>query len=220
MSAMNPSAELRDRVLQAARADTSPTRAQVGARATSLLASALAAPLITFWYMGGARAASRPPQLIALTATGALMIALAACFVGLDRGRSMLGRPSSWLVGSVVLAPLVLLAWKAGVSAHYEGMTAPWPLRPGFRCLGWSCLMAVWPLVSIVATRRRSDPSHPRLGGAAIGTAVGASIWVLVDLWCPVAYMPHLLLGHLLPLSLTILVGTLLGDRYLAPRVR
>ena len=127
-------------------------------------------------------------------------------------------RPTSWLVGVIALAPLVLLAWKAGISAHYPGMTVQWPLRPGFRCLGWSCLMALWPLLSIAAARRGSAPSHPHLGGAAIGTAVGAAIWVLVDLWCPVAYLPHLLLGHLLPLALTILLGTLLGGRYLALR--
>jgi hypothetical protein len=49
---------------------------------------------------------------------------------------------------------------------------------------------------------------------------VGAVVWVLVDLWCPVAYVPHLLLGHVLPLVLTALVGTLLGGRYLAVRAR
>jgi hypothetical protein len=59
--------------------------------------------------------------------------------------------------------------------------------------------------------RRRSDPTHPRLSGAAIGAAVGAFTWVFVDLWCPVAYVPHLLLGHILPLVATTVAGAWLG---------
>jgi hypothetical protein len=36
-------------------------------------------------------------------------------------------------------------------------------------------------------------------------------VWVLVDLWCPVAYLPHLLLGHVLPLALAVGAGAMLG---------
>jgi hypothetical protein len=80
--------------------------------------------------------------------------------------------------------------------------------------------MAVWPLVALVLTRRRTDPLHPSLTGAAIGSAVGASIWVLVDLNCPIAYLPHLLLGHVLPLVLITSVGAALGRRLIALRSR
>jgi len=32
-----------------------------------------------------------------------------------------------------------------------------------------------------------------------------------VDLWCPVACTPHLLVGHVLPLVLAITAGAMLG---------
>jgi hypothetical protein len=41
---------------------------------------------------------------------------------------------------------------------------------------------------------------------------------VLVDLWCPVAYVPHLLVGHVLPLVATTLTGAWLGGRLIALR--
>jgi hypothetical protein len=57
---------------------------------------------------------------------------------------------------------------------------------------------------------------HPALNGTGIGFAAGACAWVAVDLWCPIAYVPHLLLGHLLPVFLLALTGALLG-RLLLP---
>jgi len=39
-----------------------------------------------------------------------------------------------------------------------------------------------------------------------------------VDLWCPVASVPHLLLGHVLPLGILAAVGALLGDALLSLR--
>jgi hypothetical protein len=41
-----------------------------------------------------------------------------------------------------------------------------------------------------------------------------------VDLWCPVAYVPHLLLGHVLPLFVIAGAGALLGQAVLSLRRR
>jgi hypothetical protein len=215
---MKPSAELRERVLGAARLQPAPTRGQVRTRNAVLIASAIAVPLIVFQQMGGLRHYERPPELIVQTAMSALAIAIGAGVVGLLRGKSSVGRPSVLLVSLVVLTPLVLLAGKAGLSSLYPDMMRPWPDRPGFRCLGWSAAMAAWPLIAMVTIRRGNAPAHPYLSGAAIGAAVGAGVWVLVDLWCPVAYLPHLMVGHVLPLVLTILVGTSAGGFALAVR--
>ena len=39
----------------------------------------------------------------------------------------------------------------------------------------------------------------------------------LVDLWCPVAYLPHVLLGHILPLAIAAAFGAWAGRRLLPP---
>jgi hypothetical protein len=78
--------------------------------------------------------------------------------------------------------------------------------------------MAAVPLLVLVAARRETDPLHPARTGAALGSALGALVWVLVDLNCPVAYVPHLLLGHVLPLVSITLLGGALGERFIALR--
>ncbi len=85
-----------------------------------------------------------------------------------------------------------------------------WPERPGLRCLALSTLVGLGPLAAFLAMRRH-DFVHAGLNGAAMGVAAGACAWVAVDLWCPVAYVPHLLLGHVLPLVLLGGIGALIG---------
>ena len=36
--------------------------------------------------------------------------------------------------------------------------------------------------------------------------------WMLVDLWCPVAYVGHLLLGHVLPIAVFATIGAAAGS--------
>ena len=99
----------------------------------------------------------------------------------------MLGRSTASLVTLIVATPLALLAWKVGVTVPFgPQMLAPWPTRPGFLCLWLSLAMAVPLLVAFVAVRRRSDPVHPGLAGAALGVTAGVAAGTLVDLWCPV----------------------------------
>lgn len=130
----------------------------------------------------------------------------------------MLGRSRGWLLGVVVAAPLVLLGWRVLASSRYPGMMAEWSERPGWRCFVFSCVLAVTPLLGALWLRRGSEPSHPYLTAAAFGAAAGAGAWVFVDLWCPVAYVPHLLLGHVAPLLLLSALGAVLGRRVLRQR--
>jgi len=82
-----------------------------------------------------------------------------------------------------------------------------------------SIVVAVGPLVSFL-TMRRTAFLHPALNGAMLGVAAGACAWVAVDLWCPVAYVPHVVLGHVLPLVVLTGVGALLGQSLLSVRHR
>ena len=68
-------------------------------------------------------------------------------------------------------------------------------------------------LFAALMSWRRSDPVTPRATGAAFGAGAGLGSALLVDLWCPVAYVPHLLLGHVLPIAILSLAGALIGGR-------
>ena len=131
----------------------------------------------------------------------------------------MLGRSRSWLLSGIALIPFGLFAWKVSCSLAFDDPMAQWPARPGLKCLSVSLLVAAGPLLAFLAARR-SAPVHPALNGAAIGVASGACAWVALDLWCPVASVPHLLLGHVLPLCILAGTGALLGQALLSLRSR
>jgi hypothetical protein len=211
-------AELRARVLQRATQEPAPTRAQHAARQHIVIALSLAVSLLVFLALGGVRSSPRPTKLMLETAIGSTVLAIAVASVALGRGRSMLGRPGLWLWLVVVSTPIALFGWRVFTSARYAGMTAEWSTRPGLRCLLLSGMLAITPLLGLLWLRRGSDPVHPRMTAAALAAAAGAGSWVLVDLWCPVSYVPHLLLGHVAPVVLLTLLSAVLGGRVLKLR--
>jgi hypothetical protein len=225
------SAELRAWVLAAAAAEPAPTRAAVKRR--NILISMLAAAsgvgafvifaLLTsqgqLVRLGGEVTPQRSVWLVVTTAGGALGVAAIALWFALCRGRSMLGRSGSGLLYGIALIPLGLFAWKVGCSLAFGQPMVEWPERAGLRCLSLSLLVAAGPLLAFLAARR-SAPVHPALNGAALGVASGACAWVALDLWCPVAFVPHLLLGHVLPLCILAGTGALLGQALLSLRSR
>lgn len=229
------SAELRARVLMAAAAEASPTRAAVTRRNIfiSLIAAAsgigafmIVAALMSdgqLLRLGGEVAPQqrldRSVWLVVTTAGGALGVAATAVWFALRRGRSMLGRSRGWLLCGGVLIPISLFAWKVGCSVAFGDAMVAWPERSGLRCLAVSLVVAIGPLLSFLAMRR-SAPVQPALNGAVIGLAAGACAWLAVDLWCPVAYVPHLLLGHVLPLVVLAGAGALFGQMRLSLRPR
>jgi hypothetical protein len=212
-------ARLRARVLEQSRQEPALTRAQVSLQNRIVMSVALLIPLLVFGALGGARLAPRPDRLVLQTAVASGILAVIAAVVGFCRGRSMLSRPRSWLLALVLLTPIALFASRVLASAQYPHMLAEWHGRPGLRCFLLSCVLALGPLLGLLWVRRGSDPVHPRLTAAGIATAAGAGAWVLVDLWCPVGFVPHVLLGHVLPLVLLVTLSATLGSRFLTLRV-
>jgi hypothetical protein len=103
------------------------------------------------------------------------------------------------------------------VSSAFAGAMAVWPTRPGFRCLGLTLVMGAAPLVGLLWARWSGTVKLSSLDGLIRGVAAGAVGWALIDLWCPVGEISHLLLGHVLPV--VILAGAGVGAaRWLSRR--
>jgi hypothetical protein len=227
-------ADLKARVLAAAATTPSPPRAAVHRRnaLNGMVAgvSGIGVFLIYSLLMSGGQwlrlggdvvphqHLERSVWLAVTTAGGAAGMAAVAVWLALSRGQSMLGRSRGWLYGSVLIPP-ALLAWKVSCSVAFGYALVDWPERVGLKCLSLSLLVAAGPLLAFLATRR-SAPVQPALNGAALGVAAGACAWVAVDLWCPVASVPHLFFGHVMPLYILAGVGALLGQAILSIRRR
>jgi hypothetical protein len=210
--------QLRAQLLERVGREHTPTRAQVARRQVVGTAVLVLIPALVFYLFGGVRASPRPPELVLETALGSAILAAGIAALGLRRGRSMLGRPRSWLIALVLLTPVALFTWRVLASSRYPDMMVQWVERPGLRCLLLSCSLSVAPLAGVLWMRRGQDPIQPHLSAAGMAAAIGAGTWVFVDLWCPVSYVPHLLLGHVLPLLLLITAGALVGGRLLSVR--
>ncbi|MBI3784348.1 MAG: DUF1109 family protein [Deltaproteobacteria bacterium] len=226
---------LKTRVLSTAAAEPSPTRAAIKSRNKLLSLLAGTAGMVAFvifaLFMSDSRLVrlggevtphhhlQRSVWLVVTTAGGALGVAATALWLALWRGRSMLGRSRSLLLYGTALTPICLFAWKVLCSMVFGYPMIEWPERPGLRCLSLSLLIAIGPLLTFLAVRRTA-PVRPALNGASMGVAAGACAWGAVDLWCPVAALPHLLLGHALPLCILAAIGALLGEAVLKVRHR
>ncbi len=210
--------DLKQRVLAAVAAEPSLARPEAARRRLAALVGAGLISLTIFLLAGGIQPKGRPMGLWAATSLGATAIAATVLLLALRRGRSMLGRSAPLLVGLALATPALLLAWKIALSTTFPGMTEAWPERPGFRCLCLALATGMAPATAFFYLWRGTAPAHPRLTGTALGTAAGAFVWVLVDLWCPVAHFHHLLLGHVAPLILLAAIGAAAGGLLSARR--
>jgi hypothetical protein len=213
---MNLSPEIRARILASTRTAPAPTRPQVRRQERVLVAAGVALAVVVFLAAGGVRQGPRPWSLVLATSSGTFVIAAVAMWAGMLRGGSMLGRQRALLLAVGIGAPLALLGWRSGISSLFDGMTLEWPTRPGLRCLMLTLAVGVLPLALALLGRRRSDPVNPAGSGAALGVAVGLGAACLVDLWCPVAHVSHVLLGHVLPVALLAAAGAAVGAAWLS----
>lgn len=211
---MSMSPELKQRIFAQVSGEKSPTRSELVRVRIWLMGCGVVGAVAIFWLEGGMRVASRPPSLVALTSLGTALVAGLGIWILMTRGRSLLGRPSLALVMTAVVSAALFVAWRYGVSALY-GKIDPWPTRTGFRCLGLSVATGALPLLGALLSWRRQIPVSPIATGAAFGAGAGLGSALLVDLWCPVSFLPHLLIGHVAPIVILALVGGALGSRIL-----
>jgi hypothetical protein len=212
--------QLKARVAAAVQRAPAPPRREVRRTVVTTLLTAVAVPLVAFFLVGAVRPGPRPWSLVLLTSVGTLGLAVAAVLTAYGRGGQMLGPARVRLLAMTVAAPVTFVAWKLAWSLRYDHMTDEWATRPGYRCLALTFLFALWPFLALARIRRGSDPTHPRTLGAALGVATGTSAAFLVDLWCPVGNLSHVLLGHVLPIVALGLIGIWVGHRVLSLRAR
>jgi Negative regulator of sigma F len=208
------SPDRRDRLLAAIGAMPAPTRRELLRRQAWLIVVGVVGALTLFWVEGGLRATGRPPSLVAWTSLGT------SAFVGVGMWflftRTRTGHRRGWAVlGLATLAPIVaFVSWRYGLGRLYD-LASPWPTRPGLRCFGMSVATGGILLFALLTAWRHVDPMSPRATGAAFGAGAGLGSALLIDLWCPVAYLPHLLVGHVLPIAVLALAGAAVGEKLL-----
>src|SRR5439155_24577501 len=107
-------------VLHAAREQQEQVQAAARTRRAAVgLAVSLPVSGGLFVAAGGVRRGDRPAALVAATAGGAAVLALAALWVSLRRRGPRRGR--AWLLAVALAVPAVLLAWKLLWSAQVPG---------------------------------------------------------------------------------------------------
>ena len=214
---MMPPEDLKRRVLEAVQQRAVPPRTDRLPFTIGLAAlAAVAMSVVMQWGprlfgdVGGlAHAAGRPAASEAWILAGTVALALVSTWLVLPVRRSMLSPPRGLLLGVAILVPLLLGAWLVLWHTTYDDPST----GAGWRCFALTALTAPWPFAVLAYASRRMEPRHPGTAGAALGAVAGAWAAVMVELWCPLAAHPHVLVGHVLPLLVLALLGAAVGAR-------
>jgi hypothetical protein len=212
-----PRPELRDRVLGAAKREPSPTRAEALRGVGLALAVGFGATLALFLWLGGYDAGGRPSAFVGVSITGWAFIAALSSWGACSRGRSMLGRPASWLWTIAAAGGPLLVAWiVVGAMGWPSTAEARCPSEIDVPCLAFTVLMSVGPFAAFLFLRRKSDPVHPRATGAALGAAAGTWGALFMNVHCACATPGHQVVAHAIPVVVLAVVGFLIGNAVLS----
>ncbi len=207
-----PSNELRERVFAAAKETPSLTRSQLQTRIFAIVAIGAVATTALFFAMGGFVRGTRPLELVCFTAGFGLFSAIVLTRLAADRGKSMLGRPRSWLITAcVVAAPILAIVAFAAPHLWPENASEPVTEQVHIRCALATIVQGALPLVVLLVPKRGSDPVHPVITGAALGMTAGAWTAMMAYLRCPHAAAGHCIIAHVVPTLVLTALGALLG---------
>jgi hypothetical protein len=219
MSAERPSDALRARILAAAKAAPSKTRAEV-ARTRALLSLTAAVPPLLMLAVFGAGAKGRPLALAVTVAFVWSLLAVTSTVLTLVSA-SPLGPRAPRLAALAVGGPVAaLVLGMLGVALWPDTWTAAAGHHKDIVCVGLGLAMGAAPLAVLLAHFRGQDPVTPRMRGASFGVVAGAWAGAGMMLVCPNNTQTHVLVGHALPVALFAGIGALLGGAVLALRRR
>ena len=205
---LGPPEALKQRVLGATRGHPVPKRSNTLLPGLGLVALAAVAMVAALALWGGpSMGAGRPALSGVWIVAGTVALAGAATWLSLPSRRSMLSPPRGRLLAVAVGVPVLMGAWLLLWHTTYAD---PF-VRLGLRCIFLSLATAPWPFVALAYASRRLEPRHPALAGAALGATAGAWAGVMVELWCPLAAPDHVVIGHVFPLVLASIAGSIYG---------
>jgi hypothetical protein len=142
-------------------------------------------------------------------------VAVLSLWGALGSGRGASWRSRTALFACALGTPAVLFGVMIALGSFDPAMMEIHPEKWGRMCLPLTLAAASLPMLALTYARRVSDPVHPALSGAALGSACGAAAGVMVELWCPVSTVRHIALGHILPILLLSLMAALMGAQML-----
>jgi hypothetical protein len=216
---MNPSFDLKRRVMDSVQRVPSPSRSRVRQEVWLVALATVVASLGLFFALDGVgHGAGRPVWFLASWLATWAAIATTATRGAWQKGASFSSASVAWLVAIAVGTPLVLQAFSVAFVWLRPELATFHADRVGLKCFALTVAAATCPLAGLSLVRRSSDPMHPVASGAALGVASGALAGLLVVLWCPVAAPMHVAVGHVLPIVALAMIGSVLGHHVMALR--
>lgn len=206
---------LKARLLRELAVRPSPTRAEGRHRLALLLVASTSLAFVVFWALDGpAEDWKRPTSLTWLIGGGWALVACGLTVLALvRRAGAPFGRRPAVALALALATPLLVFAW---VHAFHGRYVEPYE-RFGWRCLAYTFALSALPLGGLLVLLRGREPRGPGSLGAALGAVCGAWASAFVDLWCPLTNASHVVVGHALPVAILVLLGGLLGQRWLGP---
>ncbi len=189
-------------------------------RLSYALKQGLLATAVIFFYgiaylaLGGIHLdGERPTGFMVLTTTGIALSAAAAIWGVIGNRSSMNGPPLPALMALVFGVPLLQLGWVILGNELYPHSQVACVRRAGNVCLDLSLTLGSIPLLLLAMLRRHANAAHPAWAGAALGTAIGASVAILLHLACECTGLTHVVRGHFLPVAILAIAGAYAGSR-------
>jgi hypothetical protein len=209
--------DFKARLRTAVQKNPRPTRPESRRRVVGVHAIAILVMLGIFEAAGGAAHGSGRPALLTIVVVAAVsLVGVAATFLATPSKGSMLERPWWVHLGLVLLAPVAITV---AMTVWHHFYDEPFQ-RFGWRCMGLTIAMGIALGTAMFAVRRARVIHHPGSTGGALGATAGVWATMLVDVWCPLTNLPHVVVGHALPVLVLGLVGVLAGTKILALKSR
>jgi hypothetical protein len=219
VSGLQPPPALRARVLAAVRAEPVPPRAIAARKRALLVVGAILFAASLSIAIGRPGLRGRPFAYVASLALVWLVVSAGATWVGVLRGRSMLGRAAEWRSAAMALTPVALVATSLAFGIAWpQTLTDHAGLGAHLLCVLGTVGFALGPLLAFMAMRLASDPVAPRLTCGAIAAAAGAWGALGIELHCRYTSPWHVVVGHVLPVALLAMGGMLVGNSVVAIR--